>query len=83
MGSPALYNKEGISLENPSGYDPLHIASSHGHQAIVRVLLDHDSELITTYGQSNATALVSATPRGHADVVDQLLAQDPKQLELS
>ncbi|XP_028783229.1 ankyrin repeat-containing protein ITN1-like [Neltuma alba] len=74
---------EALSLKNQSGFDALHIAASHGHLAIVRVLLDHDPELVNTFGQSNATPLISAATKGHADVVDMLLSRDPRQVELS
>ncbi|KAK9290162.1 hypothetical protein L1049_008328 [Liquidambar formosana] len=75
--------KEGISLKNRSGFDPLHIAASNGHQAIVQVLLEHDPELSKTVGQSNATPLISAATKGHAAVVNELLSKDSSLLEIS
>ncbi|POO02443.1 Transmembrane protein [Trema orientale] len=75
--------KEGISMKNRSGFDPLHIAASQGHQAIVQVLLDHDPELSKTTGQSNATPLISAATKGHASVVKELLSKDSSMLEIS
>ncbi|GMY14632.1 ankyrin repeat-containing protein ITN1 [Fagus crenata] len=75
--------KEGISMKNRSGFDPLHIAASQGHQAIVQVLLDHDPGLSKTVGQSNATPLISASTRGHTAVVNELLSKDPSLLEIS
>ncbi|KAL5986092.1 Ankyrin repeat-containing protein npr4 [Asimina triloba] len=50
--------------------------------AIVRVLLDHDSELSNTLGPSNSTPLVTAATRGHIDVVNEFLWKDPSLLEI-
>ncbi|XP_027069764.1 ankyrin repeat-containing protein ITN1 [Coffea arabica] len=75
--------KQGITLKNRSGFDPLHIAASQGHQAIVQMLLEHDPELSKTFGQSNATPLISAATRGHVAVVHELLSRDPSLLEIS
>ncbi|XP_057970671.1 ankyrin repeat-containing protein ITN1 [Malania oleifera] len=75
--------KEGVSLKNRSGFDPLHMAASKGHQAIVQVLLDYDRDLSKTVGQSNATPLISAASRGHAAVVNELLSKDSGLLEIS
>ncbi|XP_059296381.1 ankyrin repeat-containing protein ITN1-like [Lycium ferocissimum] len=75
--------KEGITTKNRSGLDPLHIAASQGHQAIVRLLLEHDPELSKTVGQSNATPLVSAATKGHTAVVHELLSKDSNLLEIS
>ncbi|KAA8516482.1 hypothetical protein F0562_017012 [Nyssa sinensis] len=75
--------KEGITSKNRSGFDPLHIAASQGHQAIVQILLDHDPGLSKTVGQSNATPLISAATRGHVAVVHELLGKDSSLLEIS
>ncbi|KAK2976584.1 hypothetical protein RJ640_024205 [Escallonia rubra] len=75
--------REGISLKNRSGFDPLHIAASHGHQAIVQLFLDHDPELSRTVSQSNATPLISAATRGHAAVVNELLSKDSSLVDIS
>ncbi|KAJ7972496.1 Ankyrin repeat family protein [Quillaja saponaria] len=76
-------SNESISLKNRSGFDPLHIACSQGHLAIVQLLLDHDPGLCKTFGQSNATPLISAATKGHADVVNELLLRDSSLLEIS
>nr|KAJ0201829.1 hypothetical protein LSAT_V11C600311060 [Lactuca sativa] len=68
--------KEGLSLKNRSGFDPLHIASREGHQEIVRILLDHDPDLSKTVGHSNSTPLTSAAVRGHLSIVNELLSRD-------
>ncbi|KAF3601793.1 hypothetical protein F2Q69_00038644 [Brassica cretica] len=73
-------SRESIAKKNRSGYDPLHIAAI---QAIVEVLLDHDSTLSHTFGPSNATPLVSAAMRGHTEVVNQLLSKAGNLLEIS
>uniref|UniRef100_A0A5B6YXX1 PGG domain-containing protein n=1 Tax=Davidia involucrata TaxID=16924 RepID=A0A5B6YXX1_DAVIN len=75
--------KEGIAAKNRSGFDPLHIAASQGHQAIVQILLDHDPGLSKTVGQSNATPLISAATRGHVEVVHELLSKDSSLIEIS
>lgn len=74
--------KDGIRMKNRSGFDPLHVAASQGHRAIVQILLDHDPELSKTVGQSNATPLISAATRGHVAVVHELLSKDPSLLEM-
>ncbi|KAK9920752.1 hypothetical protein M0R45_029298 [Rubus argutus] len=83
LGALALHHQRGVYMKNRIGYDPLHIAASQGHQAIVQVLLGHDPGLSKTLGPSNATALVSAATRGHTAVVKELLDQDPSLLEIS
>ncbi|KAL5546275.1 hypothetical protein UlMin_005962 [Ulmus minor] len=75
--------KEGIMTKNRSGFNPLHVAATHGHQAIVQVLLEFDPELSKTVGQSNATPLISAATRGHSAVVEELLSKDSSMLEIS
>ncbi|XP_015089338.1 ankyrin repeat-containing protein ITN1-like [Solanum pennellii] len=75
--------KEGITTKNRSGLDPLHIAANQGHQAIVKLLLEHEPELSKTVGQSNATPLVSAATKGHTSVVHELLSKDSSLLEIS
>nr|XP_023904012.1 ankyrin repeat-containing protein ITN1-like [Quercus suber]POE45804.1 ankyrin repeat-containing protein itn1 [Quercus suber] len=72
---------ETLTKKNRSGFDPLHIAASQGHHAIVKVLLDHDPGLSKTIGQSNATPLISAASRGHTEVVNELLSKDCSLLE--
>ncbi|XVF75435.1 hypothetical protein PTKIN_Ptkin13bG0188600 [Pterospermum kingtungense] len=74
-------NKETLSKKNKSGFDPLHIAASQGHHAIVQVLLDHDPGLCRTFGPSNATPLVSAATKGHTAVVNELMSRDGSLLE--
>ncbi|XP_010260015.1 PREDICTED: ankyrin repeat-containing protein ITN1-like [Nelumbo nucifera] len=75
--------KESTSRKNRSGFNPLHIAASNGHHAIVQVLLDHDPELIKTVGTSNSTPLATAASRGHTAVVNVLLSKDSSLLEIS
>ncbi|CAL5351231.1 unnamed protein product [Camellia sinensis] len=74
---------EGIRAKNRSGFDPLHIATSQGHPAIVHILLDHDPGLSKTVAQSNVTPLISAATKGHLEVVNELLLKDPSLLEIS
>ncbi|XP_019192315.1 PREDICTED: ankyrin repeat-containing protein ITN1-like [Ipomoea nil] len=76
-------NKETLTKKNRSLFDPLHVAASQGHHAIVQVLLDHDPELSKTVGPSNATPLITAASRGHTAVVNELLAKDCALVEIS
>nr|GMC61677.1 ankyrin repeat-containing protein ITN1 [Ipomoea batatas]GMC65588.1 ankyrin repeat-containing protein ITN1 [Ipomoea batatas] len=76
-------NKETLTKKNRSLFDPLHVAASQGHHAIVQVLLDHDPELSKTVGPSNATPLITAASRGHTAVVNELLAKDCTLVEIS
>ncbi|KAH6761979.1 Ankyrin repeat family protein [Perilla frutescens var. hirtella] len=76
-------NKETLSKKNRSLFDPLHIAASQGHHAIVQVLLDHEPGLSKTIGPSNATPLITAATRGHSAVVNELLSKDCSLLEIS
>ncbi|KAJ6330451.1 hypothetical protein OIU76_009122 [Salix suchowensis] len=75
--------KDAISHKNRSGLDPLHLAASNGHQAIVQLLLEHDPTMGKTVGQSNATPLISAATKGHSAVVHELLSKDPSLLEMT
>lgn len=75
--------KDTLIKKNRSGFDPLHIAATHGHHAIVQVLLDHDPDLSKTIGPSNSTPLISAATRGHTSVVTELLSKDGNLLEIS
>lgn len=74
---------ETLTKKNRSLFDPLHIAASQGHHAIVQALLDHDPGLSKTIGPSNATPLISAAARGHTEVVNELLSKDCGLLEIS
>ncbi|CAH9091341.1 unnamed protein product [Cuscuta epithymum] len=76
-------NNETLTKKNRSLFDPLHIAASQGHHAIVQVLLDHDPELSKTIGPSNATPLITAASRGHTSVVNELLVKDSTLVEIS
>ncbi|XP_059457096.1 ankyrin repeat-containing protein ITN1 [Corylus avellana] len=75
-------SKETLTMKNQSGFDPLHIAASQGHNAIVKVLLDHDPGLSKTIGPAGATPLISAATRGHTEVVNELLSKDCSLLEI-
>lgn len=75
-------NKETLTKKNRSMFDPLHIAATQGHHAIVQVLLEHDPELSKTIGPSHATPLISAASRGHISVVNELLLKDCSLLEI-
>ncbi|XP_038890353.1 ankyrin repeat-containing protein ITN1 [Benincasa hispida] len=75
-------NKETLTTKNRSAFDPLHIAASQGHHAIVQVLLEHEPSLSKTFGPSNATPLITAAARGHTAVVEELLNKDRSLLEI-
>ncbi|XP_058756398.1 ankyrin repeat-containing protein ITN1-like [Vicia villosa] len=72
-----------VAKKNRSGFDPLHIAASQGHHAIVQVLLDYDPSLSKTIGPSNSTPLITAATRGHVEVVNELLSKDGSLLEIA
>ncbi|CAL9040701.1 ankyrin repeat-containing protein ITN1-like [Musa acuminata AAA Group] len=76
-------DQESLMRRNKSGFDALHIAAREGHQAIVQVLIGCNPALVKTFGQSNATPLITAATRGHTEVVNLLLEQDPSLIELS
>ncbi|WOL14860.1 ankyrin repeat-containing protein ITN1 [Canna indica] len=76
-------DRDSLIRKNRSGFDVLHIAAREGHQAIVQVLLDHDPTLVRTFGQSNATPLITAATRGHTGTAKLLLKQDPSLIELT
>ena len=46
------------------------------------MLLDHYPELTKTFGQSNATPLITAATKGHIDVLHVLLSKDPHLLKI-
>ncbi|GFZ11066.1 ankyrin repeat family protein [Actinidia rufa] len=77
---------EGITAKNRSGFDPLHIAASQGHPAVVQILLDHDPglckngwpiERIPSHICSYKRAYKRAR-QGHVDIVKALLDKDPQ-----
>ncbi|KVI04955.1 ankyrin repeat-containing protein ITN1-like [Cynara cardunculus var. scolymus] len=76
-------DKETITRRSRLEFDPLHIAASQGHHAIVQLLLDHDVSLCQTRSQGNATPLITAASKGHTAVVHELLLKDPSLLDIS
>jgi hypothetical protein len=56
---------------------PLSIAASHGHEALVRKLLEHDAVDVSIQDVNGATALTWAASRGHLGVVNLLLSSEP------
>ncbi|KAL4565061.1 hypothetical protein LXL04_029143 [Taraxacum kok-saghyz] len=76
-------NKETISKKSLSMYDPLHVAASQGHHAVVRLLLDHDASLSHTRSVFNATPLITAAVWGHTAVVHELLLKDLSMLDIA
>lgn len=75
-------NKETIMRKSRLEFDTLHIAASQGHDAVVKLLLDHDPSLCQTRSQGNATPLITAATRGHTAVVKELLSKDPSLLTI-
>ncbi|KAL4565063.1 hypothetical protein LXL04_029145 [Taraxacum kok-saghyz] len=76
-------NKATISKKNRSMYDPLHVAASQGHHAVVQLLLDHDASLCDTISVQNTTPLITAAVRGHTAVVHELLLKDRSLLYIA
>jgi ankyrin repeat protein len=56
---------------------PLSIAASHGHEALVGMLLEHDGVDAAIQDVNGATALTWAASRGHLEVVNMLLSSEP------
>ncbi|KAI3721326.1 hypothetical protein L2E82_32335 [Cichorium intybus] len=75
-------NKETIMRKSRLEFDTLHIAASQGHDAVVKLLLDHDPSLCQTRSQGNATPLITAATRGHTAVVKELLSKDSSLLNI-
>ncbi|KAK9064140.1 hypothetical protein SSX86_018012 [Deinandra increscens subsp. villosa] len=75
-------DKETLTRRCRLEFDPLHIAASQGHHAIVKLLLDHDVSLCQTRSQGNATPLITAASKGHTAVVQELLSKDPGLLDI-
>ncbi|KAM0042786.1 putative ankyrin repeat-containing domain, PGG domain, ankyrin repeat-containing domain superfamily [Helianthus debilis subsp. tardiflorus] len=73
-------DKETLTRRSRSKFDPLHVAASQGHRAIVKLLLDHDVSLCQTRSKGNATPLITAASKGHTAVVHELLSKDPSLL---
>ncbi|XP_076911747.1 ankyrin repeat-containing protein ITN1-like [Bidens hawaiensis] len=76
-------DKETITRKSHSEFDTLHIAASHGHDAVVQLLLDHDPSLCQTKSQRNATPLITAATKGHTAVVKELLSKDSSLLDIT
>ncbi|KAK8943138.1 Ankyrin repeat-containing protein [Platanthera zijinensis] len=76
-------SRETLARKNRSGYDALHLAAREGHLAIVQALMEIDSTLCKSFGPANVTPVISAAIRGHAEVVNYLLAHDLSCVELS
>lgn len=75
-------DKETLLKRSRLEFDPLHVAASQGHHAVVQLLLDHDITLCKTRSQGNATPLITAASKGHTDVVNELLSKDPTLLDI-
>ncbi|GJV17133.1 ankyrin repeat-containing protein ITN1-like protein [Tanacetum coccineum] len=75
-------DKETLTRRSRLEFDPLHIAASQGHHAVVQLLLEHDITLCQTRSQGNATPLVTAASKGHTAVVQELLSKDPSLLDI-
>ena len=56
---------------------PLSIAASHGHEVLVKMLLEHDGVDVAIQDVNGATALTWAASRGHLEVVNMLLSSEP------
>ncbi|GJY15005.1 ankyrin repeat-containing protein ITN1-like protein [Tanacetum coccineum] len=75
-------DKETLTRRSRLEFDPLHIAASQGHHAVVQLLLEHDITLCQTRSQGNANPLVTAASKGHTAVVQELLSKDPSLLDI-
>ncbi|KAJ3534758.1 hypothetical protein NM208_g7414 [Fusarium decemcellulare] len=61
-----------INLRNHNGRSPLHLASSNGHDAIVKTLVGNGAD-IGAEDDANQTPLHFAAANGHEDVVEVLV----------
>ena len=65
-----------MGLRDESGRTPLSWASEHGHEAIVRVLLERGDVNVNAEDKDRWTPLLFAAMNGHADVVRLLIERD-------
>lgn len=63
-----------VNAVNHGGYRPLHSASRRGCLKLVRLLLNHGTEVNATAGHYRLTPLHLAVDNGHEDVAKLLLA---------
>ncbi|KAK1415617.1 hypothetical protein QVD17_31400 [Tagetes erecta] len=76
-------DQETLTRKSHLEFDPLHIAASQGHHAIVKLLLDHNVSLCKTISMGNDTPLITAASKGHTAVVQDLFSKDPTLLDIS
>ncbi|KAK4119886.1 ankyrin, partial [Parathielavia appendiculata] len=68
-----------VDLRNIRGVTPLWIASSHGHEAVVHVLLATDAVDVNVRSVSGRAPLFWAAANGHSEVVKLLLDHGAEQ----
>ncbi len=76
-----------LDAKSHAGITPLHVAASHGHIEIVKLLLDAGASVNAKSSTNNlfnpnATPLQLASCYGHADVVQLLLERGADKTEL-
>ena len=75
--------QQGVSVlsKQRNGHTRLHKSAQEGHDAIVKLFLDHEAD-VNIRGWSNRTPLIQASARGHLSIV-RLLISRGADLELS
>ena len=61
-----------MNCKNIKGQTPLHLASSHGHEEVVKILINNDAQ-VDLKDLRGFTALYIASYNGHAAVVHLLI----------
>ena len=62
----------GINRSNPAGFTALMLAAYHGHQKMVKVLIEHGADV--NAGSGSFTAVKLAADAGHEEIVNLLIA---------
>ena len=73
MAQAVLLRGGDARLANAVGSTPLHVASQHGHAAVVALLLCHGKQAVDARDRAGRTALMFSAQYGHIDVLTLLL----------
>lgn len=71
-----------VNARNDNGWTALHLAASHGHTEVVRMILDAQGVSVNAAANDGATALQVAALNGHKGVVKELLGTEGIDLAL-
>ena len=73
--SPSAFSKSDVNQKGHTGDLPLTVAASAGNLEIVKLLVEHGAIIDAGKDAGNRTPLIEASGRGHADVVQYLIAK--------